>query len=90
MCEQLAQRYYSKAGRQPLSVREHVFTVFFRFQKTRFYVFKVTFQKRHKVVSGSLIEVSSQLRFGFTVFFLSLCKLLPVFIAMVNKLFMAE
>jgi len=73
------------------SVLENTFLRFSSdFKKRVFYVFKVTFQKRHKVVSGSLIEVSSQLRFGFTVFFLSLCKLLPVFIAVVNKLFVAE
>lgn len=72
------------------NVREYVF-YYFQISHTRFFNWHVkkTSLAEVKKCSPESVKMISQLRFGFTLNFLS-CVIYVIFIAVVNQLFMAE
>jgi len=66
---------------------EYVFYVFFQISKNAIFRYFNWHLKKLKVVSTSLVKVSSQLRFGFT---LNVLLVIICFSAVVNQVFIAE
>jgi len=72
------------------SVGEYVFNVFFDLKVRAFNVLSTKIPKSpQQKFSPQSFKMSSRLRFGFTLNYLSFVELLSVFIAMINQLFMA-